>query len=442
MSLQLPDDVKYYKKAPRKEELEWLYYNIQELEPKRILEYGTGLTTMAINQALRPERYVVICDEEDKVKKVREYVPNAEFREDWNFDEDTDEFDLVFVDSSSGSGIKGLHRDLAIKAVEPFMAPNCVVVIHDWTHKMGSAAKNYLEQNNWVLEKFTAQHRGFGFYVRPENQESTIAGTDMEYIKDYSGFTVVTACDTNHIWRLEKTLPTWVELKKLDCPILVFAGGIKEDGSYIDKNGETKKTSILKYPNVKIIPWTIAGTETQREKMLSAFVFGVAEHVETEHWIKLDSDTIAVDGQPWLRKWFLNHRMVGQPWSYSKPGSMVPRIDYWLDGLQKMGIVKTFNGADREYIFSDRDKPTHKRKHTAKRVISYIRVTETSLMREIASWCIFGRMPVPSEDTLVWRVCEKLDFRWERNNFKKNGWIHNHKNIAEITEQALSSNNA
>ena len=130
--------------------------------------------------------------------------------------------------------------------------------------------------------------------------------------------------------------------------------------------------------------------------------------------------------------------MIGQKWGYSKPGSMVPRIDYWLDGLHKIGAIKNFGGVEGKYVLvGDENKP-HKMKHQAIRVISWIRLTKTEVVRKIAECCHYGRMPVPSEDTLVWRWCEKLGLKWQRHDFKQYGWDHDGRRYKEKADQALS----
>ena len=431
-SLDLPKSYKLTRKDPNQQELEWLFKILGSMKISRVLEIGAGATTYAIHKATNPEYYLAVEESEDSIKFVQDNFKDIHVINNWEFDSHGP-FDLVFVDSSAGAG-GGLHRDRAILTAEPFMKDDCIVIIHDYNVKMGKGARAFLESNGYELIAFSNAHKGTGIFRRPQEQKIV-----SDFITDYSNLTVVTACDRNHIGRLEISLPTWVELKKLTCPIMVFAHEIDKDGKYKDKHGNEKQTSITKYDNVEIIPWDIEGVESQRERMLSAFLFGAAKHVKTSHYLKLDSDTIATDDQLFIQESFFDYDMVGQPWGYSKPGSMVPRIDYWLDGLSRLEVVKDFKGPERRYLFDGDDTRPDKQKYRSRRVISWCRLTKMDLIKEIVNWLIYGRMPVPSEDTLVWRVCERLNKRWLRYNFKDRGFTHTKRNMESIADEGLRS---
>ena len=86
---------------------------------------------------------------------------------------------------------------------------------------------------------------------------------------------------------------------------------------------------------------------------------------------------------------------------------------------------------ERDYGLRDAPNP-YRAKYGSRRVCSWIRLCRTSVARDIAAACHFGRMPVPSEDTLIWRWCERLKLRWMRWNFKAAGWTHYKRNYAEM----------
>ena len=433
--------------ALRKEERIWLSNVLKKYKADNILEFGCGASTWIINESLKPSKYTAIEDYQPNIDMIKDHCPNVKIIDNWDFSEN-EQYDFVFVDSSAGCGIRGMHRDKAIIASEPYMTDDCILAIHDWNTNLGKKPRAYLEQRGWELLDSTPLRKGLGVYRRPKAKEIDEQNEAPQQTHkapqqvdeaphrdtpvsegDCADITVVTAVDKNHIERLESTLPTWIKLKKLTCPIFVFAHEV-----------DPSKTSISEFKNVKIIPWNIQGVETQRERMLSAFLFGVAEHVKTDFWLKLDSDTIALnDDDKWLNPSFFNYDMVGQKWGYTKPGSMVPRIDHWLDGLYHIGGIKNFYGVDGSYVLVGDDKKPEKLKYQASRVISWIRFTRTSMIRDIAECCHYGRMPVPSEDTLVWRWCDKIGLKWDRHDFKQYGWDHDKKGCVEKSQQALAA---
>ena len=483
----------FSKLAPSVAELEWLHNYLSEMNDSinSVLEFGCGITTWVINDALEASKYMAIEEFEQCIKDVNTHVPSVKISNNWDsFKGET--FDLVFVDSSAGCGMKGLNRDKALIASLPCLSEESIVIIHDWRKRSGKAPRKYLEDAGWDLIAKCEIKSGLGVYrmpkggikltgkfqktdgpshpgkvypIKPESRpqepepedapepeempeavgaESIRQAEDERILSnldkiaksngtpfDYSKITVVTACDVNHLPRLNATLPTWVRLKKLTCPIIVFMHGVKLDDPSLNL--------IKEYDNVRFVDWDQPGAETQRERMLSAFVLGVAKEVKTEFWLKLDSDTVATNANSFMKDGFFEYDMIGHKWGYTKPGTMVPKIDYWMDGLDKLGKLEKydFKGAEKKYkIDGDLDNPK-KTKFISKRVISCIRLMKTSVTQEIASNVIFGRLPVFSEDTLVWRWCERLDLKWGRHNFKKAGWAHTKKDLDALAKAAL-----
>jgi hypothetical protein len=104
--------------------------------------------------------------------------------------------------------------------------------------------------------------------------------------------TIVTACDAHYLEILRETFPNWRRLKNIDnYPVTVFINGIDLDDERLE---------FLNLPNVRLIPWDLQGCDNQREKMLSAFVLGTAEHITTPFWLKLDADSFATDSRPFI----------------------------------------------------------------------------------------------------------------------------------------------
>lgn len=417
--------IKINKKDPREDELIWLYNFIRKLNIKKILQIGAGPVSWVL-KSINPDLHVIIEDSDDKIKQINF---NATILKTWDY-EDYGPFDLVYVDSSSGSQMSGLHRDLAIQNSEDHINTDSILIIHDYSAKIGKQAREYCERNNYKLISKSNIGKEFGVYNYPEfknNNDDNLKSDD--YISDYSNLTVVTASDTNHIDLLIHSLPTWINCKKLNCQIIVFYNQIN------DKNVNEQIEKILSYDNVKLIQWDIDGAETQREKMLSSFIFGVSEYVKTDYWLKLDSDTVATNEKLFIKKSHFDYDMVGQPWSYTKPGYMIPQIDFWLDGLHKLNKIKEFRGTEKYRLIGDE---IEKQKHKAHRVISYCRLTKTSLIKEIRNNILLNRMPCKSEDTLVWRYCDRLNKKWLRFKFSDRGFSHGKRGIEEKSQTSLN----
>ncbi len=147
--------------------------------------------------------------------------------------------------------------------------------------------------------------------------------------------TLITACDRNYLDRVEATIPTWRHVKGFTGPIICFVHGWNRRS--LTRSGAFKALRDL---DVQLIKWSPPGMETQRERMLTSLILGAAEHVKTEWHVKLDSETVAVDDQPWLEtSWLEDYDLVAPGWSYTKPGIMIERIDWWMNGLAGAGKI-------------------------------------------------------------------------------------------------------
>jgi predicted O-methyltransferase YrrM len=440
--------------APSQKEMAWLYEFLGGLNDQinSVLEFGCGVTTYVINEAVEPEYYMAVEEFEKCINDVNTHVPNVKTTQSWK-DFEGRKFDLVFVDSSAGCGKKkGLFRDKAVMAAEPCMTDETIVILHDWKRRSGKAPRAYLESNGWELVASFDGRTGLGAYRRksddatraaiaaPTSTQSNIKIIEKEVAidieddgiprDDYSKLTVVTACDDNHLPMLKCSLPTWVKIKGLTCPIIIFLNGVDLKDPKLDE--------LKAYDNVRIVPWDLKTVETQRERMLAAFIIGAAKEIETEFWLKLDSDTAAVDPKPWFKDVYYDYDMIGHRWGYTKPGTMVPKVDYWMDGLSQIGAIKGFKGIMKKYKIEGSLDEAKSCKHMAKRVMSCVRIMKTQVTRDIAAHVHADRLVIPSEDTLVWRWCERLGLNWGRHNFKKEGWIHTKKGLKEQTDEALA----
>lgn len=457
------------KLAPTLAELEWMLKEFPKYPSNNVLEFGCGITTKFTNDALHPKFYLAIEDFEDyaknNIESVKKFVPNVELSNTWEAIKGH-VFDFIFVDSSAGCGKKkGLYRDATIAFCidNNCVHANTVIAIHDLNKRSGKGPKALLEKRGWKLVGFTNFGTGVGIYKKPQPLQAIVkidttsipnshqlpkeeldGEQDQKlfpeamfkrnpkivgYHKNYKDITVVTAGDERFVNKLYHTVPNWIKLKGMTCPIIIFMHNIPLE--------DKRLNPFKQYPNVKVIPWEMKCAETQRERMLAAFVLGAATHVKTPYMVKFDSETVALNDDPWLKDEFFEYDMVGQKWGYTKPAHFVSKIDYWMDGLQKIGKISNFKGILPLKKYGILSGDIDRNKFGCPRVCSWIRLCKTSLIQNIANNLMFGRLPMPSEDTLVWRWCERLGLKWGRHNFKGFGWVHSKNLYAEVSKMAM-----
>lgn len=187
----IPNTFKISKRAPHIREMEelwkWLYINYNK-KIEKVLEFGCGVTSIVINEAVEPKEYVSVEKFEPCIKTVGEHVKNIKFiTTDWS-DIPKQMYDLVFVDSCTAppEGLKALIRTVpmakgtpfrndAIHYVKDYIGEKTIVIIHDWNHykKEWRAHREYLENNNFKLiwsfykdEGKIVQYYGLGAYIR------------------------------------------------------------------------------------------------------------------------------------------------------------------------------------------------------------------------------------------------------------------------------------
>lgn len=279
----------------------------------------------------------------------------------------------------------------------------------------------------------------------------------------HDDLTIVCAADRAHVDKLMGCLPTWVEVKRLAGPILCFLHGWTRRS--LARNPFF--APLRKYKNVRLVKWDFPAAATQRERMLSSFVFGAAQYVETPWHLKLDCVTIATDDREFVHpEWLNDFDLIANPWGYTKPGAAIERVDHWMHGLWRAGLLPepTFSGkaihayatfrtgrkhpngraerqvrwyVDRRYEYRGDPERPEKLKHCAPRICSWIKLMRTRVVREIADLLPLGRLPVPSEDTLCWRYCERRGYRILREKLGRYGWTHSKREWRNIAGAAL-----
>lgn len=259
-----------------------------------------------------------------------------------------------------------------------------------------------------------------------------IAGLNDRMLKKYLSrgpakiddkrITIVTAVNPPYVEKLKLTLPTWQRKPQLkDCPLIVFYNGFSDAEKELAFVRECGR-------EVKFIPWEMPGAESNRELMLSAFVLGAPKAVETPYWLKIDADAYFSDAQDIILEHFYNYDISAHKWKYSKPGSWLCDLDDWAEANDIDGDIYLNDEQRKEAMASKR--------YGHRRIASFICLHKTEFTREAAEY-ISNRLPIPSHDTYLWYMCERLpDRKWCWHNMKKLG-CHNQTNIHKLRENII-----
>ena len=222
-----------------------------------------------------------------------------------------------------------------------------------------------------------------------------------------NGITLVVAVDDVHAKELQLSLPTWVkhkaEISTIECVVLIEPV-TQTDVSFINEHLDNVSYHYLRERN---------GNESQREYMLSSFIHVAPKVVNTDWWLKIDTDVVATFPCRWFElDWFSGNAFVASPWKYTKPAGMLDQCDTFFSGDIRRGGNKP-----------EREISKDGKKAFSSRIISWLMFVNTNFSRELTNRC-GGKMPCPSQDTLSWYYAEMLGWEYLKVRFSKLGWSH------------------
>ena len=194
---------------------------------------------------------------------------------------------------------------------------------------------------------------------------------------------------------LELTFANWRKYKNIDAyPVIVFVNGIPLDSPDLE---------FLRLENVRLIDWEFEKAEDQRERMLSAFVFGSAQYVDTDYWLKIDADSYATNYKPLIKEEMKKYDFCGHRWGYSRPDH-IKQLDAWAakHSRRKLSASKPMleNGRIEGRRFY----------HNTKRTISFLQLHKTKFTKFCVN--LIGdekRLPAPTQDTYMYYIVQKFD---------------------------------
>jgi hypothetical protein len=238
-------------------------------------------------------------------------------------------------------------------------------------------------------------------------------------------FTLVVAIDKYNLNRLKYSYLTWCNYKKeiRSCPLVIIYDS--------DQVNPKECTFLDERQDVKFCPWNDPNNiyNSQREKMLTSFIVIPPDVVETEWFLKLDTDTYATNDSPWIdEKWFDDVVIVSNPWGYTKPANAIDILDEWGD---KIDPIKNY---PRLNIHGD----IGSKRVRHKRIASWVYFCKTNWAKGISNFVkIDGcyKLPIPSQDTYSFYCSKRMGKNIKRIRFKQMGWTHSnklHKSLGRI----------
>jgi len=213
-------------------------------------------------------------------------------------------------------------------------------------------------------------------------------------------FTIVTATTPDYEKKLRLCLPTWRLKEQFRIsPILLFTHGYKRPEKHFKDLGK----------NVRVIDWNMNADIPKREQIFSAFVLGTGKYVETPHWVKLDSECHFISEENVFSEDDFKYDLFSHRWGYTKPATWIRELNEWSD-------LKNLSGEPYRPDF-DWNKPAI----GCKRIISFMCLHNKDFVDECA-YLAGQRLPIPSHDTFLWYMAERLPHRtWASSNLKKKG---------------------
>lgn len=249
-----------------------------------------------------------------------------------------------------------------------------------------------------------------------EKMEKVIKNTHNKQEIKPNQVTIVTATDPKYVECLKRTYPNWVKYKNItQHPLILYIHGFQ------DGVNDAKLDFIKKHPDVNIIEWDLPKAESQRERMLSAFVLGPARDVVTPYWIKIDADAFFTNHMPLFEDEMAQYAFCGHKWGYTKPGHWIEDLDSWAQNKQ---LFK-----NTQPLFNP--SCMNGRRYNHGRTNSFVQWHSTAFVQKAASFAP-DKLPVPSHDTYLWYVAERLGVKWKRHNFKRFRGVTNASSLDKL----------
>jgi hypothetical protein len=226
-------------------------------------------------------------------------------------------------------------------------------------------------------------------------------------IEHHNDVTIVTAVCPKYIDKFESNYKLWMKTDGINSrPIICFINGFELGDERLSFMGN----------NVNRVKWDMPTADTHREEMLTAFILGVKGRVKTKYWVKLDGDVTPKFkdtplGETLHLQDYQDYQVVAHKWGYTKPGKWICDLEEWAE------TVPELKGTDRLFTDKELEEALNQKRYGHPRFCSFICVHETAFVNQIAE--IAGdRLPVPSHDTYLWYMADRMGKKVKRTKFK------------------------
>lgn len=223
--------------------------------------------------------------------------------------------------------------------------------------------------------------------------------------------TVVTVVTPRYAEKLQRNLADWLATPGLkDQRFLVFVNGFsrKRDRAFLNR------------PRVKVVRWDYPEASA-RETAMAAFIHGVAQHVTTAYWAKLDADChVHVPELKWPP--YDRYTVVSHRWGYTKMKGDPGATEHWFSKLDRLLSPGNPVLGARDWDPVADFKVVHESAGIPPRFASFFHIEKTeftqAMSHDLLEKC-GQRLPIPSHDTLSWYYCAKWGERVRRVNMKR-----------------------
>ncbi len=231
-------------------------------------------------------------------------------------------------------------------------------------------------------------------------------------------FVTCVAIDFAHMNEFRLASQTWRKNRPeiWSNPLLLFA----DAGSGGEAPGWWVRWAkrVCDHPQISVVGVHDVPGSTQRHRMLSSLVYGPAEYVQSEWFIKIDCDTLCLKAEnTWHPNWFVEkdpYNFVTASWGYTKGKEKWARLKAWaatIPQLRDLPEVPGFEDPVKDHI-----------RHG--RIISYFFWGRTEFMRELATLAPGPLLPIDSQDTFVWYCAKRLGRKYAAVRLKRYGFHH------------------
>lgn len=233
-------------------------------------------------------------------------------------------------------------------------------------------------------------------------------------------FTLFLVVDDRHLSELCLSMPTWLVFHKeiMDMSVLlVHDESVSEDDIRIEWIVDLWK-NFGGASNFKFVKWPDRdhGYRSHREKMLSAYVHAV-NHIDTEWFLKIDTDAISIDGTSlYDKEWFDGDNVfISIPGGFNR--GLIISMERWAVTHPELSLYPKIEPFD-----------------ISGRMYSWVMFGNTGVCRNFSK-LVPSPMKIPSQDVYHSYLTKKMGLSIMGVDFPSRGWRHNLPRLRGLTDR-------